>query len=103
MKEQKELHVWLHSDYPKTANVLFTLDESMQALENNQSIVHTTQPHCFSTEWLTKGYRLFAHLLDGNTVEIKLGHNECTPKEIRPAHNIERMLLANAFGLARKL
>lgn len=99
----KELHVWLDDTYPKENKMFFSLDSTLTELEKGSSVIHTTQTYCFSTEWIDKGYRIFAHLLDGTTIEIKLGSNSCTPKEIRKAHNISRMLLANAFGLARRI
>jgi hypothetical protein len=98
---QKELHVWLSSNHNDLeAGMLNSLDEALNALIHNEEKVNTTQTHCFSTEWIEKGYHLFAHFLDDTVIEIKLGKNTCTNKEICVAHNIEKMLLANAFGPA---
>ena len=99
---EKELHVWLTDNYPANIFVSHSLNSALALLNNNVPIVHTTQTHCFTTEWIGKGYHIFAHLLDGNVVEIKFGKNTCTNREIRPSHNIEKMLLANAFGEAVK-
>ena len=71
----KELHVWLIDDYPSDILVIHSLNSALVLLNNNAPIVHTTQTHCFATEWIEKGYHIFAHLLDGNVVEIKFGKN----------------------------
>ena len=98
---QKELHIWMNEDYQLQATNLFiSLDLAERALCEGVNRVDTPQTHCCRTDWLAKGYRIFVHLLDGETIEIKLGSNEKWAKEIRPAHNIERLLLANFFGFA---
>jgi hypothetical protein len=95
----KELHIWL-CDYPKFISPYVRLESTEFALDQDDEIVHTTQPHVCSTTWLVKGYRIFAHMLDGEVIEIKLG--ECCGREIRISHNLEKMLLANVFGLATR-
>lgn len=98
----KELHIWLskielgESDFP----LYITLNETLKALYNNACRVDTTQTHVCSTTWLVKGYRMYVHMLDGETVELKLG--QCCGREIKVLYNLEKMLLANVFGLATK-
>jgi hypothetical protein len=98
---QKELHIWMGEDYPKNDTFL-SLAFTDKALEDEHIIINTVQPHVCSTTWIVKGYRIFVHMLDGKTVEMKLGQIGDNPKEIRVAHNLERMLLANCFGLATR-
>jgi len=101
-KYEKELHIWMGK--PQTDNRVRTLTnlyETQMAINKGTNIIHTTQPHVCSTANLEKGYIIFAHMLDGETVELKLGHIDGCAKEIRREHNLERMLLAGCFGKAR--
>lgn len=63
-----------------------------------QEVIHTTQTHFLSFNYLPA--RLFVHINrnDKNEIhEITLYNCEGTEKELRQAHNIERMLIAGAF------
>jgi hypothetical protein len=95
---QKELHIWMGENYPNKDNLCISLEHTERFLQAGWEIVHTTQPHVCNTTWLLKGYRIFVHMLDGETVEIKFG--EIKGREIRVCHNLEKMLLANCFGKA---
>ena len=94
-----EFHIWLHTEIWSYSICATYLDTDI-SLKNKEPIIHTTQTHFCSTKRFEEGYRLFVHLIDGNTVEIKLGENDCTSKEIRMEHNLEKLLLANEFGVA---
>lgn len=90
-----ELHIYLDK-YP--ANTLHSYTETLEALENHQLVVNTTNTYFCKTEYIEKGYSLFIHFADGTKTQIKFGFNESCNKELRKAHNIEKMMYANAFG-----
>lgn len=96
----KVLHIWMGGNYKGNCSPFTTFQETEYALKEDFPFVETTQPHFCSTKWLTRGYRIFVHMLDNKMVEIKLGKIEGCDKDIRAAHNLERLLLANCFGLA---
>lgn len=96
---QKELHIHLSSvTLPKY--FYNTLYDTEKALHEGEVIVHTSQTHVISTTWLLKGYRIFIYMIDGEVVELKFGKIDKCLKEIRPAHNLERMVLSGCFGKA---
>lgn len=102
--DNKEIHILLtqqqidqfENNFDNVQCTIFNTEKWLDTFNK----VYTTQTHFCSTTWLVKGYRIFAHMLDDEVVEIKLGKNECTDREIRVSHNLEKMLLANEFGLA---
>lgn len=99
MDTDKKLHVWL-----KCPNYIHILGKDIyddyidtkSAIERGDKVIHTTQPHFLRFRY---GYRLFVHTdrNDANGHEITLGECEGTNKEIREAHNIEKMLFAGTF------
>ena len=89
---------------PDGINVIRTLADTEAAIKSGVAIINTTQPFVISTENMLKGYSLKVIMLDGEEIEIKLGtENKKKKKDIRLAHNLERMLLSNAFGYARDI
>lgn len=94
----KELHIWLCE--PQSEKLITTLRATQDAINAGVDIIHTAQPHVCNTESLEQGYRIFAHMLDGAVVEIKLGYIDGCSKQIRREHNLEKMLLAGCFGRA---
>ena len=100
-KDDKELHIWLSENYPINLDLKLTLDSTEKALLKNHRIIHTVQTSVCKTCWLEKGYKIYVHMLDNTVVEMKLGYIQGYDKEIRNSHNLEKMLLANAFGKAR--
>lgn len=94
----KELHIWMGMSHPTGMSI--SLEETEYQLNNNSQRVDTPQTHVCSTKWISAGYKIFVHMLDGKEVELKLGYIEGHPKEIRVSHNLEKLLLANSFGLA---
>lgn len=102
----KEIHLHLKITNKKQANLLYYEDYIStkrtieKALESDKDeVIHTTQPHFLSFKYLPA--RLFVHLYNKNDEEevheITLENCEGTEKELRPAHNLERMLLAGSF------
>lgn len=97
---QKELHIWMGDNYINKDELFISFQATEKALLNDCNRVDTVQPHFCSTTWIVRGYKVFVHMLDNEVVEMKLGHINGHPKEIRVAHNLEKMLLANCFGYA---
>ena len=85
--------------YTATKHMINTRAGLQQALINKEHLIYTTQMSACRTKHLVDGYRLFVYLLDYSVVEISLGTSTCG-KDIREAHNIEKMLLAGTFGQA---
>ena len=83
-------------------NLCITVESTDIALAINQERIDTVQPHFCSTRYIIPpfNYKMFVHLLDNKVIEMKLGHIGDNPKEIRVAHNLEKMVFADAFGEA---
>lgn len=72
--------------------------ETLQALENNQQKIYTTQLSLLHANLFEKGYRIFIREKKDDMFEIKLGsENERTNREIKVFHNLEKMLIAGEF------
>ena len=65
---------------------------------NDFNYIFSTQSYYFSQDTLDKGYKLFAHFSNGDTVEVKRGKNSCTSYKISFFQNLERLLLMGEFG-----
>lgn len=104
----KEIHLHLDVRQPNLSKY-FIIDDYVhtekvikKALKNKdvEFVIHTTQPHFLSFKYLPA--RLFVHFYNKGDQEeiheISLGRCEGTEKELREAHNLERMLLAGSFN-----
>ena len=96
MKNEKTTKNILNSYYHTWQKIQELLESKKQYIQ----ILHTYQTSVCATSLLLSGCRIFVHMLDGKIVEIKLGENECTDRFIKVSHNLEKLLLANEFGLA---
>jgi len=96
-----EYHLYLYRI--TLTDMLLTVDEVENAIEEGQSVINTVQVCTLSTVLLSKGYRIFIHYKNGDEqkhFEITLGECEHTTREIRIAHNLEKMLLSGVFDLS---
>ena len=80
-----------------TSNTYTTYGAALKALNGGEETVATTQVVLLTTSLFEMGYNVFVHLENGKTIEIKLGDNECTDREIRPGHCLYKLLLAGEF------
>lgn len=101
----KELHIWLNNGFPE--ETLHDYESVYTALDvKYQKIVHTTNTHFCQTNYIVGGYRLFVHLNNDEheCIEITFGtNNKYSNKDIRVAHNLEKLLLAGEFGCVRNI
>lgn len=74
--------------------------ETLQAIENNQQKIYTTQLSLLHANLFEKGYRIFVREKNDDMFEIKLGYeNDRTNREIKVFHNLEKMLIAGEFNI----
>jgi len=71
--------------------------ETLQAIENNESKIYTTQLSLLDTSLFIKGYKIFIREKDKDLFEIKLGVNDRTNREIKLEYNLEKLLLRGEF------
>lgn len=106
-KDKKEIHVYLDFIHNYSAEVMpygyyvgisHSRSELQRDIEEEKNIIFTTQTSACKTEYLELGYRIFVYLLDGTVKELKFGHIDGLNKDIRMAHNLEKMLISGMFG-----
>lgn len=83
---------------PADIPIAYGWSETEEAIERKQFKIVTVQIGLLSTRLIEAGYRVFVHPKEGRTYEIRLDDkNDCTDKELRPAHNLFKMWQAGAF------
>lgn len=95
---QKEIHIWLADKYPR--DMFITYQEVTSALAQGVFRIDTPIPVFCSSKYADMGYRIFAHMIDGEVVEIHEGLVKNTGREIRHGMNWMHLLLCNEFGYA---
>ena len=100
MGQKKEEDSW-NIIYDGYINTKKAIDKALND-KNVEHEVHTSQPHFLSFKYLPA--RLFVHVRnnrDEEIHEITLGSCDGTDKELREAHNLEKLLLGGAFSWFR--
>lgn len=86
-------------------NNLYSYKEVLNSIEKDEYIIYTTCLDFFSFSSLDKGYDVKVIKRSGDYIllsELLIEGNGYTNKNIRKAHNVHRMLLANAFSFKTK-
>lgn len=95
----KEIHFYESQQaMPDGPSVAYGWHETEEMIRAGYRRIDTAQMGLLSTRLIADGYRIFVHPRDGSRYELRLGGNDCTDKEIRPAHNLFRMWQAGAFS-----
>lgn len=97
----EEVHIYLKFDlayWDNSTPIAVDFWDAIRLYNNpsfrNRNVLHTTLTHFLSFSY---GKRLFVHTPDRKVHEITLGECEGTDKDIRVAHNIEKLLIAGEF------
>ncbi len=96
---RNELHIHLHNDYNNYC--LTDVSETAWSIRTRHKVIHTTMTHFFSTYLLRIGYDLIVHTSKKEWFEVRLIDDKIvcdrTDKELRMAHNLEKMLWGGRF------
>lgn len=101
----KEIHFYkdctgelFHFFLQEGNNYYITHDETIKAIEENESIINTTaiSSLCFS-DLIDKGYTIVLHE-NGKYGIVYPGRTCLTNKEIRKEHNIQKLWIGGAFN-----
>lgn len=97
-KTEKEYKKQIHFYKYNNPCAIHSWEDTEKAIDNNFSVIHTTQMGLLSTELFKSDYRIFIHDAEDDIHEIKLGEDERTGKWIRACHNIFKMWRCNHFA-----
>lgn len=94
----KEKEIYFYKEYPLNGKcgIYVTFNETKNAINRNDRIIHTTSLCNISLNLLDSGYRIFLHEND-MYLEIKIGKVYGTNIEIKNGDNLLEMLMSNAF------
>ena len=95
---EKEIHFYLNlTSNDERSDMLYTFLDTKTAIENNRAEIHTTSiANLGFTDLLDAGYRIYAHK-DGKVLELSVGMKNISRRDIRKAHNMERILRSGFF------
>ena len=95
---EKEIHFYLNlTNNDKRSDMLHTFLDTKSAIENNQTEIHTTSiTNLGFADLLDADYRIYAHK-DGKVLELYVGMKNISGRDIRKAHNMERILQSGFF------
>lgn len=92
MMTAKEIHLYVDTLDPRE-DICVTYADTIERLKRGDEVVRTTLTHFLQWPY---GDKLFVHTC-GEVFQITLGECVGTEREIRLAHNIERLLLHGGF------
>ena len=95
---EKEIHFYLNlTSNDERSDMLYTFLDTKSAIENNQMEIHTTSITNLGFAYLLDAdYRIYAHK-DGKVLELSVGMKNISRRDIRKAHNMERILRSGFF------
>ena len=93
--DEKEIHFYKDWSFDEDVDIIVTHEDTKQAVNNNAKIIHTTALTMLSFDLLDSNYRIYLHE-NNKVLECKPGM-EGTEKDIRKAHNILRIVVADVF------
>lgn len=88
-----------NSTYAKDTFVYFDMYGTKQAIKSDNKIIYTTQMSLLSTELFTKGFKVFVHNYRKSAIEIKLGENNWTDRNITIKNNLFNLWLAGEINI----
>lgn len=103
-KQEKQKEIYFYFCMPEEIEIwdemcVYPCDITY-CLSKNEPIIHTTVYHYCTTRLFELGYRIFIYPYKGEMFELTLGACANTDREIRMAHNLEKMLFAGVFDTA---
>ena len=95
---EKEIHFYMNlAKCDKRSDMLYTFLDTKSAIENNQTEIHTTSiANLGFADLLDAEYRIYVHK-DGKVLELSVGMKNISRRDIRKAHNMERILRSGFF------